>query len=77
MSDKRSLNEDEAAGYINMSSHYLRKARTSELSGVKAPGPPFIRIGRSIRYLRDDLDAWLSTRERVGGNFVSRDHIAQ
>lgn len=25
----------------------------------RTPAPPFIRIGRSIRYLKEDLDLWL------------------
>ena len=28
---------------------------------AKAKGPPFIRVGRLIRYRRSDIDAWLRT----------------
>ena len=25
----------------------------------RTPGPNYIKIGRAVRYVRDDLDAWL------------------
>ncbi len=50
------LDEDGAAAYIGMSSHFLRAAR------IKKRGPPFLRLGRSIRYTIADLDAWLAKR---------------
>jgi predicted DNA-binding transcriptional regulator AlpA len=28
----------------------------------QASGPPFIKIGRLVRYRRADLDAWLASR---------------
>ncbi|MDB4963442.1 MAG: phage transcriptional regulator AlpA [Myxococcales bacterium] len=29
---------------------------------AKAKGPPFIRVGRLIRYRRTDVDSWLASR---------------
>ena len=28
----------------------------------RGPGPPFIRIGRAVRYRISDLDEWLENR---------------
>lgn len=58
---KRGLTEAEAAEYIGMSTHYLEKARQHGAPGNRTPGPRFVRIGRSMRYLIDDLDAWLES----------------
>jgi len=32
--------------------------------GNRTPGPPFIKIGRSVRYLVSDLDEWLEQHRR-------------
>ena len=58
--DKRAFTEPEASRYVGMSRSFLRQARMNgDLSG-RTPGPPWIRIGsRAIRYLKEDLDAWL------------------
>lgn len=53
------FNEKNAAHYIGMSVSYLRHNRChGDLEG-RTPGPPFIKIGRTVRYLRRDLDCWL------------------
>lgn len=52
---KRVYKEAEAAEYVGMSRAWLRATR-----GDNGPdGPEFVRIGRAIRYFREDLDAWL------------------
>jgi len=55
------LTEREAAAYLNVSPQFLRLSRHYGNRPGHAEGPPFIRLGggRSIRYLKDDLDAWL------------------
>ena len=58
------MKEKEAANYIGMSSSYLQHDRCYGATADKTPGPAFIRIGRSIRYSKADLDYWLS-RVRV------------
>jgi hypothetical protein len=58
----KALPEADAATYIGWSRSYLRHERMRPHGGN---GPPFIRVGRSIRYLVADLDAWL-TWHRVG-----------
>jgi hypothetical protein len=56
------LDEHEVASIIRMSVAYLRADRSRGHVGGATPGPPFLRIGRAIRYRRDDLDAWLAEK---------------
>lgn len=57
--DKRVFTEIETAAYLGMSRSYLRQSRMEGNRDNRTPAPPFIRIGRSIRYLKEDLDQWL------------------
>lgn len=50
------LSEKEAAIAIGFSSETLRQWRR------RGGGPRFFTIGRSIRYRRSDVEAWLSAR---------------
>lgn len=53
------LTEKQAAELIGFSRGALRASRvTGKLGGLQAP--PWLKIGRSIRYRRTMLDAWLS-----------------
>ncbi len=52
--------EEAAAAHIAMSVAYLRADRVRGCVGGRTPGPPFYRIGRTIRYDLADLDEWLS-----------------
>ena len=67
---KRSLTPREAAQYIGMSESYLQQDRLHGPIGNRTPGPSFVRVGRKVRYLVEDLDAWLEEhrvkREAVG-----------
>jgi predicted DNA-binding transcriptional regulator AlpA len=74
---QRALKEPEAAEYISMSESFLRQSRMDGIRENRTPGPPFVKIGRAVRYLREDLDAWLETyrhepkrgiEENGGGN---------
>ena len=58
--DRQCLTEHEASRYIGMSRSWLAQAR---MRG-DAETPPFLKIGRSVRYLRSDLDQWLAERRR-------------
>ena len=60
------MNEREAAQYVGMSIHFLQKARSEGNVIGRTPGPPFLKIGRAVRYLRHDLDAWIMDH-RVAG----------
>jgi hypothetical protein len=44
-----------AAMYCEVSPSYLEACRLKPERG----GPPYVRRGRLVRYLREDLDAWL------------------
>ena len=63
----RVLADSGAARYIGMSESWLRQSR---MTG-NPDAPPYLKIGRSVRYLRDDLDAWLDQCRR--GKTNSRD----
>jgi predicted DNA-binding transcriptional regulator AlpA len=52
------LEPKEAAEFLKISVSWLAKARMRE------DGPPFIQIGRSIRYGKAALLRWLKSRER-------------
>ena len=69
-SNKRAFSEIEASKYISMSRSFLRQARMDGNRENRTPAPPFIKIGRTVRYLREDLDAWLES-------FVRRTHLYQ
>lgn len=66
----RALTELEAANYIGMSRSFLAQARMDGNRQKRTPAPPFIKIGRSVRYLREDLDKWLD-------QFYKLEHIGQ
>ena len=64
--DANCLTTAEAAVYIAMSESWLRQRRmTGNLEGM-THAPPFVRIGRSVRYLRHELDRWLHQQSVVG-----------
>lgn len=56
--DDELLTTQEAAALTKMSVAWFQRARWER------KGPPYFRIGRSIRYLHSDLTAWWS-QERV------------
>lgn len=66
----RALTENEAARYIGMSRSFLAQSRMDGHRDKRTSAPPFIKIGRSVRYLHEDLDQWLD-------NFYKLEHIGQ
>jgi predicted DNA-binding transcriptional regulator AlpA len=56
---ERLLTAKEAAGFLHLSPSWLAKAR------MRGDGPPYAKIGRSIRYREDALVQWLKTRTRL------------
>jgi len=56
---KRSLTEKEAANYIGLAPQSLREARCYGPREGHFPPPPHVKLGRCIRFLKDDLDKWL------------------
>jgi len=61
---QRALTEKQAAAYIGMSRSYLAQSRMDGRVVGRTPAPPFIKIGRSVRYLIEDLNAWLDEMPR-------------
>ena len=59
MTPKRCLTDVEAAAYLGMSVSFLRQARCDGNRPNRTPGPPYVRLGRSIRYRIEDLEKWL------------------
>lgn len=57
--EKRGFTETETAEYIGMSRAFLSQDRMNGFRKGRTPGPHYVRIGRTIRYLKEDLDAWL------------------
>ncbi len=53
------LTEDEAAKYIGMSKSFLNADRSNGPRKKRTKGPVFLKLGRSIRYRKVDLDEWL------------------
>jgi predicted DNA-binding transcriptional regulator AlpA len=72
--DKRAYTEQETAAYIGMSRSFLRQARMEGKRKNRTIAPPFIKIGRAVRYLKEDLDQWLDSHAKldhlpIGGLF--------
>ena len=57
------LTERETALYLSVSKAYLAATRVRHLGG-----PPYIKFGRTVRYLRSDLDEWIAERPRISGS---------
>ena len=53
------LTPKEAARLLKVSLSWLAKAR------MRGDGPPFIKVGRSIRYTETSLQQWMKSRQRL------------
>jgi predicted DNA-binding transcriptional regulator AlpA len=53
------LHPRDAAQILNVSTSWLAKAR------MRGDGPPFIRVGRSVRYGGAALLQWVKSRQRL------------
>jgi excisionase family DNA binding protein len=53
------LTPKEAAELLKVSLSYLAKAR------MRGDGPPFIKVGRSVRYSEAALLQWMKSRQRL------------
>ena len=60
MNNQLTFTEKQAARYIGMSKYFLQRDRCCGVTGRRTPGPAFIKMGRSVRYLKDDLDQWIN-----------------
>jgi predicted DNA-binding transcriptional regulator AlpA len=59
------LTEKEAATYIGMSRSFLSQDRMNGYREGRTPGPVFMKLGRSIRYRKEDLNMWLSEQRII------------
>jgi predicted DNA-binding transcriptional regulator AlpA len=60
------LNTPQAAAYLHISASALNKWR------VYGDGPPFVKMGRTVRYRRQDLNIWAAKvlrKSTSNGNF--------
>ena len=64
MNNIRAFSEKEASEYIGMSRSFLRQSRMEGNRKGRKSSPRFIKIGRSVRYLKEDLDLWLGSFQR-------------
>lgn len=68
--NKRALTEIETAEYIGMSRSFLRQSRMEGNRENRTVAPKFIKIGRAVRYLIEDLDSWLDS-------FYKQSHLTE
>ncbi len=54
------FNTAEAAKYTGVAKSTLEKYRSGFPHGV---GPVFVKLGKTVRYLKADLDAWLDAHK--------------
>ncbi len=67
----RMLTDIEVAKYLNVS---IQKVRLMRKVG---DGPPFIRIGKNIRYSMDGLREWMRSLPTTGGKRTPKVVVAQ
>jgi predicted DNA-binding transcriptional regulator AlpA len=73
----RLLTPTEAADLLRQSLSWLAKSR------VRGDGPPYVKLGRSVRYSERALVQWwearlrLSTNDRTAGKPVRRDRLSR
>jgi hypothetical protein len=60
------MSEPDAARYLLVSQSFLKVSRMKK-SKRRHPGPPFVRMGRSVKYRVADLDAWLEAQTEMPG----------
>ena len=67
----RALREGDAAVYVGFSSSYLRNERVADIrrrrAGKSIKGPQWVNVGTAVRYLREDLDAWIDSHRTDPG----------
>ena len=56
---KITFTEKEAARYIGMSVSFLQKDRMNGKLANRTLGPEWVKVGRRILYLKEDLEKWL------------------
>ena len=59
---KKVLSEIEASRFLGVSRSFLAQARMNGQLKNRTPAPPFVRLGRKVIYLVEDLDNFLKDR---------------
>ena len=59
LTDEHLFTAREAADFLRLSLSWLAKAR------MRGDGPPYVKLGRSIRYREGALVQWLKSRARL------------
>jgi predicted DNA-binding transcriptional regulator AlpA len=54
------------ARYLQISEDWLNAQR------CKGTGPPYTKLGRNVRYLKSEVDAWLKVQSRRSTSEASR-----
>lgn len=62
--ERIALTEKEAAQYLGVSRSTLAQSRMNGFRENRFVPPPFVKIGRAVRYIKQDLDSWLM-KQRV------------
>lgn len=60
------LTVKEAAEYLRLGVSTLNTYR------VKGGGPPYIKMGATVRYDSEDLDAWIDLKKRMSTSAVEK-----
>lgn len=66
------LMEMDAAEYLGLSRSTLRQSRMNGVRERHVSSPPYVKIGRSIRYLKSDLNKWLEEHKHVPNRVPAR-----
>ncbi len=53
--EKRLISRTEVEEHFGVSKRFL------ELAAMKGEGPRFVRIGRTVRYRREDIEEWIES----------------
>lgn len=61
-----SLTTDQAAHMLNVSAAVMSSWRYKQAPDA----PPYVKVGRNVRYRRADLEAWMASRT-VGATSIS------
>ena len=58
----RLLDTQETSEFLGMSAHWVKASRQKP----ELDGPPFLKIGRTVKYDTRDLEVWLAQRRFRG-----------
>ncbi len=68
LDDAHFLDTKQAALYMGISESWLRQRRMTGILEGQRPAPPYIKLGRAVRYNKSVLDEWLAQQCSKPGN---------